>query len=229
MNGGSAILTLSFSTVSGNGVIFSLHGSGGGGIYVSGGTLNLNNTIVAGNTTSLGPNPSDISGTVVSQGHNLVGNTGGVSGLVGSDLQNVNPLLAGSLADNGGPTKTLALLAGSPAIDAANDSSCVASDQRGVARPQGPHCDIGAYEALTITGNTGVGGAVLNYLGGSTTADSAGNYVIVVPLGWDNTITPSKAGYIFSPTSRTFSGVLMSYVSQNFTAKVVIFLPLISR
>lgn len=55
----------------------------------------------------------------------------------------------GPLANNGGPTDTVALLAGSPAIDAGNDGACSAftpTDQRGVSRPQGPHCDMGAYE-----------------------------------------------------------------------------------
>jgi hypothetical protein len=48
---------------------------------------------------------------------------------------------------NGGPTKTHALVKGSPAIDAAPvDSDCPAVDQRGVARPQGAGCDIGAFE-----------------------------------------------------------------------------------
>jgi len=59
----------------------------------------------------------------------------------------------GPLQDNGGPTNTMALLPGSAAIDAANDVICAAApvnnlDQRGVARPQGPHCDIGAFEAI---------------------------------------------------------------------------------
>jgi len=52
----------------------------------------------------------------------------------------------GPLADNGGPTLTHALLAGSPAIDAADGAVCPATDQRGVARPQGAACDVGAYE-----------------------------------------------------------------------------------
>jgi CSLREA domain-containing protein len=60
------------------------------------------------------------------------------------DLSGVAPLL-GPLADNGGPTDTHALLAGSPAIDAGG--TCPATDQRGVTRPQGPACDIGAFEA----------------------------------------------------------------------------------
>ena len=55
----------------------------------------------------------------------------------------------GPLADNGGPTWTHALLPGSPALDAADDAICPATDQRGTARPQGPHCDIGAFE-LTV-------------------------------------------------------------------------------
>ena len=59
----------------------------------------------------------------------------------------------GSLQDNGGPTWTLAPLPGSAAIDAADDAICAAApvnnlDQHGITRPQGAHCDIGAYEAL---------------------------------------------------------------------------------
>ena len=61
-------------------------------------------------------------------------------------LPNTNPDL-GPLADNGGPTFTHALLAGSPAIDTASDDCPPPiTDQRGVTRPQGPACDIGAYE-----------------------------------------------------------------------------------
>ena len=52
----------------------------------------------------------------------------------------------GALADNGGPTRTRALLAGSPAIDAASATDCPATDQRGVARPQGAGCDMGSFE-----------------------------------------------------------------------------------
>src|SRR5205814_2005 len=61
----------------------------------------------------------------------------------------------GPLADNGGPTLTHALLLGSAAIDAGDDAVCAADpvsgvDQRGVIRPQGAHCDIGAYERPTL-------------------------------------------------------------------------------
>ena len=60
-------------------------------------------------------------------------------------MPSTNPLL-GPLADNGGPTRTHALLAGSPAIDTAAGCPPPAADQRGVARPRGTACDIGAYE-----------------------------------------------------------------------------------
>jgi hypothetical protein len=65
-----------------------------------------------------------------------------------------DPGLASTLANNGGPTKTIALLLGSPAFNAIpqGQSRCatatgrIATDQRGVRRPQGPACDVGAYE-----------------------------------------------------------------------------------
>ena len=54
----------------------------------------------------------------------------------------------GALGDNGGPTPTMALPAGSPAIDAGVLAGAPASDQRGISRPQGAGVDIGAYERL---------------------------------------------------------------------------------
>jgi len=68
---------------------------------------------------------------------------------------NADPLL-GPLQDNGGPTPTMALGAGSVAIDAvpAGNLACPATDQRGVFRPQGPSCDIGAFERYAPTIST---------------------------------------------------------------------------
>jgi len=86
-----------------------------------------------------------------------------------------NPQLA-ALADNGGPTQTMALTATSPAIDAGN--GCPAIDQRGVARPQGSACDIGAYEvikALQLSPGMAFGGDpefTLMVMGANFTADS---------------------------------------------------------
>lgn len=59
-----------------------------------------------------------------------------------------SPLLLGALGDNGGPTPTFLPQAGSPLIGAASTAECLAADQRGVARPQGAACDIGAVEVV---------------------------------------------------------------------------------
>jgi hypothetical protein len=96
------------------------------------------NTILAGNS------PSNCSGTIADAGHNLSSDNSCVFTGAGS-LNNTDPML-GPLADNGGPTLTLALLPGSPAIDAGDDSAAPPTDQRGVARPVGAASDIGAYE-----------------------------------------------------------------------------------
>ena len=83
-----------------------------------------------------------------SLGHNLSSdNTCNFNGT--GDQKNINPKL-GALQNNGGPTQTMALLAGSPAINAGNPSGCtdgagneLTTDQRGVPRPN--PCDMGAY------------------------------------------------------------------------------------
>jgi beta-glucanase (GH16 family) len=109
-------------------------------------TLTLINTIIAGNSGSQCFYAPFGSGTVTatSLGHNLVSDTSCFA--VASDLI-VGDAQIGPLANNGGPTLTHALSPGSPAIDAADDASCPATDQRGVTRPQGSHCDIGSYES----------------------------------------------------------------------------------
>ena len=71
------------------------------------------------------------------------------SGTCGTPTISADPKL-GALADNGGPTWTFGLLPGSPAIDAGEDATCETVDQRGITRPQGPHCDIGAFEYVDI-------------------------------------------------------------------------------
>jgi hypothetical protein len=74
---------------------------------------------------------------------------------------NGNPQL-GPLADNGGPTQTHALGPGSAARDAipANGANCAADDQRGLTRPAGAACDVGAYEAAAAGASVGAAGQV---------------------------------------------------------------------
>ncbi|CAM5726647.1 CSLREA domain-containing protein OS=Streptomyces violarus OX=67380 GN=FHS41_000367 PE=4 SV=1 [Streptomyces violarus] len=107
------------------------------------GRMTLRNSVVAGNTVD--GVPADCKkafATIASQGNNLDGD-GSCRLTAAGDLPSRAPVI-GPLADNGGPTDTVALLPGSPALDAAD--GCPATDQRGVARPQGAACDIGAYE-----------------------------------------------------------------------------------
>ena len=126
-------------------------GEGYGGIFSDNADLDVKNTIVAGNTVS--GTASDCIGTMDSYGYNLFGDTSGASitQMEGADIVGQNPLM-GPLAENGGPTKTHALLPGSPAIDAGTCSDMnggwVDHDQRGVSRPQLSSCDIGAYEYM---------------------------------------------------------------------------------
>lgn len=71
----------------------------------------------------------------------------------------------------------------------------------------------------TISGNAGVGGAVLSFTGGTpVTADGSGDYSLVVPNNWSGTVTPSLAGYAFTPASRTYTNVTANQSGQNFTA-----------
>ena len=71
----------------------------------------------------------------------------------GTDCSHMPPVsdpLLGPLADNGGSTKTLMPSVGSPAVDGGDDAMCALTDQRGVARPQGAHCDLGAVERKAL-------------------------------------------------------------------------------
>lgn len=87
----------------------------------------------------------DCIGPVISLGHNL--DDDGTCGFVASgDRSGVRPQV-NVLANNGGPTRTCSLRADSPAIDGGDASFCPPTDQRGLPRPQGATCDIGAYEA----------------------------------------------------------------------------------
>ncbi len=123
------------STFSGN---TATSGSGGALYNTAGDSLTVRQSILAGGS------PNNCSGTIAVQGKNLESGTD-CNFTASGNLQNTNPQL-GVLANNGGLTQTLALSAGSPAIDAGDDATCEATDQRGIIRPQGSHCDIGAYE-----------------------------------------------------------------------------------
>lgn len=152
LNGGS--LVINQSTIAGNSASVS-----GGGVVLAGASLSLSGTIVSGNS-------SGVAGTadfgLYSEEPSDTGSFTATNSLIGevdprltangtNNIMSTNPMLGG-LADNGGPTKTMALLDGSPAIDAGPNPVATFigndSDQRGLpwVRIYGGSADIGAFE-----------------------------------------------------------------------------------
>jgi hypothetical protein len=145
----SGTLTVVSSTIAGNSSM-----DRGGGIFTqSPGTLALENVIVAGNHDHAGAGGPDIYGAVDSaSGYNLIGIGDGLSGIsdgvngnqIGTRASPLDPLLA-ALGDYGGPTQTMPLLPGSPALDAGDSGQAGTPDQRGAIRRGG--VNIGAFQA----------------------------------------------------------------------------------
>ena len=144
----SYVLSVNNTTIAGNHAGFM-----GGAIYGGGSNVVLKNTIVAYNTAD---NPWYINrqctAGLINGGNNLQypanNPTDPARPECAAGIHVVDPQLGG-LADNGGPTWTMALLPGSPALNAGNALTCAPTDQRGIPRPQGNTCDVGSYEAVT--------------------------------------------------------------------------------
>ncbi len=158
--GGLAVLgrqvDITFCTMYGN----TAAGDGGGlaienGYHNKPSQVTMRNSLVAGNAAPIGP---EITGQLTSDGYNLIQDSSGVTFAdplkqhhTDVSVQNLTDVKIDLLLrNNGGPTPTLALLLGSPAIDRIPLKACllntIGTDQRGVKRPQGATCDIGAYE-----------------------------------------------------------------------------------
>jgi hypothetical protein len=143
-------LTVQSSAIAGNTAGQAVGGISNGdpfGVGNPGATLSMGNTILAENMDGSGG--YDLYGSLASSGYNLIGNGDGGGGFAASDLVGtsgaaLDPLL-GPLQNNGGPTATMALLPGSPALDAGDPAQLGAADQRGLARSGG--VNIGAYQA----------------------------------------------------------------------------------
>jgi hypothetical protein len=152
-------LTITNSTFAGN------SGFVGGAVYTQGaGVVQISSSTFSGNTASQeGPALHGANGAIFVENSLFAGNScfgpindrGGNLDWPESGCPGVNgdPRL-GPLADNGGPTPTMALGTGSAAIDAAVARSCPATDQRGVPRPFGLGCDSGAYEYNVVDPDT---------------------------------------------------------------------------
>jgi hypothetical protein len=143
-----------------NGTVGAVQGSA---LANAGGTSLLLNSILSANILT----DTNIFGPLIDAGYNISFD-GQLSLTNPTSMNGVNPLL-GPLAWNGGPTETMALLAGSPAIDAADPSAFPPIDQRGFPRPWGSGPDIGAFEYsspnVLMIGAHGAGSLSLAYAG----------------------------------------------------------------
>ena len=232
-------LEVQHSTLSGNGATGGLGGDtnaspgvGAGGGISNAGSLQMYDSVLAGNT-AVAP---DLDGAFISLGHNLIGNTTGGSGFAASDLLNVNPQL-GPLQNNGGPTQTMALLAGSPAIDAGDNTGAPAYDQRGPGFPRIVNgvIDIGAFEVQNGSSSQASSLAVTGFPS-VITAGVTGNFTVTaksadgsIDTGYTGTVhftsSDGQAGlpadYTFTAADggvHTFSATLKTAGTQSITA-----------
>ncbi len=184
----------------------------GSGIYAwTGGSLYLKNTILA---NSKGGVDCFNNGTLSADIHNLIESHSGC----GTPVSSADPKL-GSLASNGGPTKTFGLLIGSPAIDAGDDAACAAApvsnlDQRGRARPVGAHCDIGSVEVkneskkLTFRSAGSTDGWILESAENSTAGGSMNVNAATLRLGDDTARKQYRSILSFSTKSLPDNAVI---------------------
>ncbi|TMM10285.1 MAG: DUF11 domain-containing protein [Actinobacteria bacterium] len=224
-NSGNA--TLMDTTISGNTAQAGSGGDGTGGGIANGGTVSIVSSTLADNSTSGGPggdlvrfisSSTDTLNSLYSAGSPT--NCGGVPGPLGSPSSGDHSMSSdttcvsgsgqdlklGPLLDNGGPTDTRALLLGSPAIDGGeslcpNDPSFPTDDQRGISRPQGSLCDVGAFEVVK-TANLAV-----------TIADKPDPVVGRSHAGLTYTIHVTSTGPAGDATQPTVTDILPSGVS----------------
>jgi hypothetical protein len=205
----------------------------GGGISSTGPAsgLQVYDTIVADNSVYYYGYGPDLDGSFTSLGHNLIGNSAGGTGFAASDLLDLDPQL-GPLQDNGGPTQTVALLFGSPAVNAGDNTDAPAYDQRGPGFPRvfGGTIDIGAFEVQNLT-ELSVSG-----FPSVITAGNAGSFTVTA-INFDGTTDTGYTGtvhftssdgqavlpadYTFTPADagvHTFSAILKTAGSQAITA-----------
>jgi hypothetical protein len=192
-------------------------------LYMYLGSTVLHNTLIAGNFGGGTGFPDDVDGKLDPSGsYNLIGDGFGMYGLsngvngnqVGSASDPIDPRL-GSLQDNGGPTQTLALLPGSPALNAGDPAQLGTADQRGVRRTGA--VNIGAYQAsatafvltapgtvtsgvpfdVTVTAVDPFGQVAVGYTGTITFSTTDPDPGVVLPA--DYPFQPGDAGQVTFP------------------------------
>jgi CSLREA domain-containing protein len=200
---GGGIANLGSLTIA-NSTFYNNDATYGGGVYNEGGTLTiLNSTFSANGATTSGGGVYNQASSSMNLGNTILANStsGGDcanTGTIGSNTNNLirdgscSPLIAEDpkldvLADNGGSTQTMALLLESPAREAGDNTICAAApvnnlDQRGVTRPRGPQCDIGAYEAVYASA-INIDPNPLNFGEQATSTTSAVKNVVLTYIG----------------------------------------------
>ncbi len=232
-------LTLGNSTVSGNSA-----SSYGGGIF-NYGSLTAKNSIVANNA---GGN-CYLSQTITSQGHNLSDDASCAFAGTGDLNSTAAGLDPGGLKANGGPTQTIALLASSPAVNAIplspvnyctdTNGNPLTTDQRGTTRPQGPACDIGAYElsrtsqtisftqpapasatynsSFTVAATGGASGNPVTFTSSGVCSNSGATYTMTSGAGTCSVIANQAGQGNYSAAPQIIETVTATPVAQSIT------------
>ena len=202
----------------------------GGGIYLFGGNVSLQNTLVWHNTGKAVPGSdcgayAQYPSSLTSVGGNLVDDPTCATLNQPTDHLNDPGTTLGPLAANGGPTKTRALLAGSSAIDNAPCTGAVVTDQRSFSRPSGPSCDVGAFEASvapppTTTTTT----TTSTTLPTTTTTTTIPTTTTTVPTT-ASTVPTTSTTVAPSTTTTTVAGPVTTTVAPTVDAEVIVNAP----
>ncbi len=170
----------------------------GGNAALGGSNTVVENTIVSAGAAP--PSFENCVGTPRSAGHNL-DSLDQCNFHSSRDQVTTDPVL-GPLSDNGGPVETMALKPSSPAIDAGASAGCSGTDARGVLRPAGLACDIGAFEVATSAASTHTASSI-------TTATAVLNGNASNP-----DLSPATARFQFGPTTAYGSNTASQQVSR---------------
>lgn len=225
-------VTIDFNTIAENNAI------AGGGILTSG-ELFLQSNIIANNSGIFDLSVSN-SGSLFLATRNIIGSTN-QSGLTGFNQVGVDPMLDDSLADNGGPTPTVKLLAGSPAIDASFSNTRLVDqrgfpviDQEGIGGSGNGASDIGAYEIEPLQIDFYESSTASFNSAGQQTSNTVSQFVegdqqVQFGLGYtdgrSNSQIPSEPGFLgfkFDPDPYSFGGIGEGLFGDRYGAEVTL-------